>query len=57
MAEIIARVGRITGEAIARDPDGNVRRLKAGDPIREGDVVQTTDGAQVMVSVSFWVFL
>ena len=33
MAAVIARVGKITGEVVARDPDGNVRRLKTGDPI------------------------
>lgn len=52
MAEVIARVGRITGEAVARDPDGNVRRLKSGDPIREGDVVQAADGAQVALRLA-----
>ena len=49
MAEIVARVGKITGQALARDPDGNVRVLKSGDPIREGDVVQSTDGSQVQM--------
>ena len=52
MAEIIARVGKITGEAIARDPDGNARRLKAGDPIREGDVIQAAEGGQVLLRLA-----
>jgi hypothetical protein len=52
MAEVIARVGKITGEAFARDPDGNVRRLKSGDPIREGDVVQTAEGGQVQLTLA-----
>ena len=52
MAEIIARVGKITGEAIARDLDGNVRRLKAGDPVRQGDVVQAADGGQVQLKLA-----
>ena len=47
MAEIVARVGKITGEAFARDADGNVRRLKSGDPVREGEVVQAAPGGQV----------
>ena len=51
MAAVIARVGKITGEVIARDPDGNVRRLKSGDPIREGDVVQAAEGAQVQLQL------
>ena len=49
MAEIVARVGKITGQVLARDPDGNVRVLKSGDPIREGDVVQSTDGSQIQM--------
>ena len=52
MAEIIARVGKITGEAVARDPDGNVRKLRAGDPIREGDVVQVAGGGQVQLRLA-----
>ena len=52
MAAIIARVGKITGEAIARDPDGNVRKLKAGDPICDGDVVQVVGGGQVQLTLA-----
>jgi len=47
MAAVIARVGKITGEAFARDADGNARKLKSGDVIREGEVVQTAPGGQV----------
>lgn len=46
MAAVIARVGRITGEAFARDADGNLRRLKSGDAIREGEVVQAGQGGR-----------
>ena len=51
MAEIVARVGKLTGQAVARDADGNVRALKSGDPIREGEVVQSTDGSQVQLTL------
>ena len=52
MAEIVARVGKLTGQAIARDLDGNVRALKSGDPIREGEVVQSADGSQVQLTLT-----
>ncbi|HQU80671.1 MAG TPA: retention module-containing protein, partial [Azonexus sp.] len=51
MAEVIARVGKITGEAFARDADGNLRRLKSGDPIREGEVVQAGPEGQVQLKL------
>ncbi|MCP5267574.1 MAG: retention module-containing protein [Zoogloeaceae bacterium] len=49
MAEalVIARVAAIQGEAFARGADGVVRRLKVNDPIREGDVVTSSEGGRV----------
>ncbi|QLQ24380.1 MAG: retention module-containing protein [Dechloromonas sp.] len=47
MAEIVARVGKVTGEVIVRDADGNVRRLKEGDAVRAGEVIQAASGGQV----------
>ena len=52
MAEIVARVGKLSGQAIARDLEGNVRVLKSGDPIREGEVVQSADGSQVQLTLT-----
>ncbi|WP_395707817.1 retention module-containing protein, partial [Casimicrobium huifangae] len=49
MAAVIARVGKITGEAFVRDADGNLRRLKSGDAIHEGEVVQAGSGGQVQL--------
>lgn len=49
MAEIVARVGKVTGEVIVRDADGNVRRLKEGDAVRAGEVIQAASGGQVQL--------
>ena len=49
MAEIVARVGKVTGEVIARDAEGNVRRLKEGGAVRAGEVVQAVSGGQVQL--------
>lgn len=51
MAEVVARVGKVTGEAFARDADGNLRRIKSGDPIREGEVVQAGAGGEVQLKL------
>ena len=45
MAQIIAKVGNLTGEAFARDAAGNSRRLKSGDVIREGETVAESMGS------------
>ena len=50
MAEIVARVTNLIGKAYARDMDGNVRELRNGSPIREGDVVQTADGGRLQLT-------
>ncbi|WP_153144894.1 retention module-containing protein [Dechloromonas sp. H13] len=52
MAEVIARVGKINGEAFARDASGKLRRLKSGDSIREGEVVQAAEGGQVQLKLA-----
>ena len=52
MAQIIAKVGNLTGEAFARDAAGNARRLKSGDVIREGETVVATEGAQVQLKMA-----
>ncbi len=52
MAQVIAKVGKLSGEAFARDASGNVRRLKAGDVIREGETVVASDGAQVQLKMA-----
>ena len=50
MAAVVARVTNLTGQAFARDPDGNLRQLRSGDPVREGEVVQTADGGRVQLT-------
>ena len=52
MAQIIAKVGNLTGEAFARDAAGNSRRLKSGDVIREGETVAASNGAQVQLKMA-----
>lgn len=51
-AAVIAKVSSVTGEAYARDSAGNLRRLKAGDVIREGEVVVSGNGAQVVLALA-----
>ncbi|WP_281981914.1 retention module-containing protein, partial [Azonexus hydrophilus] len=51
-AAVIAKVSSLTGEAYARDSAGNLRRLKAGDVIREGEVVVSGNGAQVVLALA-----
>ena len=43
----LARVSAIQGKAFARDQDGNLRQLRIGDVIYEGDVVVTGAGSRV----------
>ncbi len=52
MAQIIAKVGNISGEAFARDASGNGRRLKSGDVIREGETVVASEGALVQLKLA-----
>ena len=49
MAEprVVATVVRIDGQVFARNADGEVRLLKAGDTLREGEVVITAAGGRV----------
>ncbi|KAB2919080.1 MAG: retention module-containing protein, partial [Dechloromonas sp.] len=51
-APIIAKVTSLSGEAYARNAEGRLRRLKAGDEIREGESVVTADGAQVVLQLA-----
>ncbi|MDY7115089.1 retention module-containing protein, partial [Halomonas sp. SSL-5] len=43
----IATVTAITGQAWARDADGNLRELSIGDTLQDGEVLVTADGARV----------
>ncbi|WP_345794343.1 retention module-containing protein [Thauera sp. JM12B12] len=49
MAEprVVATVVRIDGQVFARNADGEVRILKEGDSLREGEVVITAEGGRV----------
>ncbi len=45
--QAVATVVAVTGHAFARDAQGNLRALRAGDVLREGDVVVTSAGGRV----------
>ncbi len=49
---VFAKVSSLTGEAYARNAEGQLRRLKVGDVIREGESVVTADGAQVVLQLA-----
>ncbi|WP_205629916.1 retention module-containing protein, partial [Dechloromonas denitrificans] len=51
-AQVIAQVSALSGEAFARDSAGNLRRLKVGDAIREGESVVAGEGAHVMLRLA-----
>ena len=51
-AQIYAKVASLTGEAYARNAAGQLRLLKVGDIIREGESVITTDGSQVVLQLA-----
>ncbi|WP_018991928.1 retention module-containing protein, partial [Aromatoleum toluclasticum] len=52
MAQAIAVVVAVTGRAFARDVKGNLRPLKAGDTLQEGEVVITMSGGHVELAMS-----
>ncbi|WEN41485.1 Alginate lyase 7 [Thauera sp. GDN1] len=52
MAQAIAVVVAVTGRAFARDAEGNLRALKAGDTLKEGEVVITMSGGSVELAMS-----
>ncbi|MBL8403970.1 MAG: retention module-containing protein, partial [Dechloromonas sp.] len=51
-AQIIAKVSVLSGQAFARDSAGNMRRLKLGDVIREGESVVAAQGANVVLALA-----
>ncbi|MDZ7595108.1 MAG: retention module-containing protein, partial [Thiobacillus sp.] len=48
--QAVATVIAIEGQAFARDPSGQMRPLKAGDVLLEGDTVVTMPGGQVQLA-------
>jgi hypothetical protein len=44
---LIATVIAVVGEAFARSPDGEIRELRAGDVLYEGDTLVTRAGSEV----------
>ena len=54
MAEssIFAKVTSLTGEAYVRNAEGQLRQLKLGDVIREGESVVSSDNAQVVLQLA-----
>jgi hypothetical protein len=49
---VYAKVASLTGEAYARNAEGQLRLLKVGDLIREGETVLSKDGSQVILELS-----
>lgn len=45
----IGFVTLVQGEVLARDPQGNTRRLKEGDQINKGETVITSAGSRVEI--------
>ena len=48
----IATVVAVTGKAYARNADGELREIRPGDVLMEGETVVTPDGATVELSLS-----
>lgn len=49
---VIAKVSSLNGEAYVKNAAGELRRLKQGDSIYEGESVVTMDGARVMLQLA-----
>jgi hypothetical protein len=47
---VIGKVASVTGQVFAKGADGAVRQLRVGDPVFEGDVVQTSANGRVELS-------
>ncbi|MCE8034434.1 retention module-containing protein, partial [Halomonas sp. MCCC 1A11057] len=45
----MVKVISITGQAWARDADGNLRELRVGDTIQQGEVLITSDGGSAQL--------
>lgn len=44
---VIGKVAAVEGEAFAKGPDGVLHQIKEGDPVFEGEVIQTAPGGHV----------
>ena len=51
-AIVIGKVASIQGVAFAKSQDGTLRQLKLGDPVFEGEVIQTEMGAHVELQLN-----
>ncbi|AVR89685.1 retention module-containing protein [Thauera aromatica] len=52
MAQVIATVVSVIGEAFVRDAQGNTRSIKPGDALLEGETVITSAGGQVELAMA-----
>ena len=52
MAQVIAKITALFGQAYARDSAGRMRRLKLGDLIREGETVVVSDDSQAILKLA-----
>jgi Mg-chelatase subunit ChlD len=44
---VVGKVASIEGQVFAKGPDGTVRQLKVGDPVYEGDLIQSSANGRV----------
>ncbi|MDP2821564.1 MAG: retention module-containing protein, partial [Sulfuritalea sp.] len=44
---VVGKVASVQGEAFAKGPDGIMRQIRVGDPVFEGEVIQTAAGGHV----------
>jgi VCBS repeat-containing protein len=50
--DYVGKVSAIEGRVTAKGTDGTIRVLKLGDPVYEGDVIQTPEGGRVELALN-----
>ncbi len=50
IGNIVGKVTLVEGQVFAKGPDGAVRQLRVGDPVYEGEVIQTSLNSRVELS-------
>ncbi|MBI5790522.1 MAG: Ig-like domain-containing protein, partial [Rhodocyclales bacterium] len=50
--DYVGKVSAIEGKVTAKGTDGTIRTLKLGDPVYEGDVIQTSEGGRVELALN-----
>lgn len=52
LGEVVGKIASVEGQAFAKSPNGALRQLKTGDPVFEGEVIQTPPGGRVELAFS-----